>query len=1257
MKLNFLVLLLLGGLASFSPAVIADDGFEEIESELLDRSVVMQLPEGVRRIRMQVRDDAGLWVTHTIAHLNGGEGFLKLRLPDGVSEDDIEIAASWSDPFPFEFYAGGSKFDPTQSDGSNDRTGAPELSGGITDDSESATVEESDIWKWRDSTLYFFNQYRGLQVVDVSDPAKPVRLATKRLPFGGEQLYLHPTDNVVVLLTYDSNTGNGQVVLVEHTETDELDEIAAIPVPGYIVESRMVGSILYVVSRRWWQESTVDPDSGVEHLNYKSGLAVSKIDLTDPKNPVTADALELNSDRHNYWGGEVQATAEALLVSTSEYDPGSRRTLSTVHVVDISDPSLDPVLTHEVPIKGHVLNKFNMNLQGDILTVVSQVRRGVNLRMPFASVETFDISEPNPESDIVLIDTPDHWHALPMIEAVQIRAVGELEFANNETITATRFAGDLLYVVTVLRIDPLFVISLEDPANPKLLGELEVPGFSTHMEVLGEESIISVGVEGSQVAVSWFDVSTPEEPSLSSRVYIGAEDGWSWTEANWDEKAFGFFPNDQLILLPYQGSVPDVGWVSGVQIIEMGENELIKRGSFEHEFQARRARVLGDAVVSISGRSLKSLDVTDLDNPVLLADLTLAWPVDYVHRVGDYLVQLERGPNYWYYGSNDASAKLHVSAVADTDELETSMDLPVGMIVGSVLINDCLIVAQSSVEEDETYGSRDAFSTTIIDLSDPQVPTILGSATDIDTSESYFYGYGSEYRGELLPDGSLVWYPGEQNYNYFFDRGIGGGLEGGDSIVGFGYPYYSSSGKVYTVSITNKEQPQILSAFDLNVDGLETGGIENLWPEGDTRILDSVLYFGLQSSSYVDLEDGKSQWMGRHWLGQVDLNDSASPQKRELVEIPGSFENVVSNDDTGIFLFSSTFQSIFENDLWKPEFKVQALAFDGLEAFLVDELVDLDQGYGPRLFSDQFVVLGKTDYSSNEPISSLTTYEWLSSGSFLKHQTLEHPGGMYSFDVKNGLLVVPSSGNLSFIDFFDPTAADPTRVTFPNIYYRQSIDLIDIFEREIAYLPNGWYGVQALDFDGVFTIEESIELPTAQADPAQEWIGIDLDVFTKTAASNHLLLGELAEDEPWMYTESADQMSYETWTRQALNLGVNDPVPSSEEDIDGDGLSNGLEFFAGSHPGNKLDTIPVESWISSDTEDSRFLHLRFAANPHASDSMVITPQYSTNLNDWVTFPDAFEEIEEPFNPEKLLRYVEPISSNENLFFRLVLSTE
>ena len=34
----------------------------------------------------------------------------------------------------------------------------------VPNDGGDVTVEESDIWKWRDRTLYFFNQQRGLQV-------------------------------------------------------------------------------------------------------------------------------------------------------------------------------------------------------------------------------------------------------------------------------------------------------------------------------------------------------------------------------------------------------------------------------------------------------------------------------------------------------------------------------------------------------------------------------------------------------------------------------------------------------------------------------------------------------------------------------------------------------------------------------------------------------------------------------------------------------------------------------------------------------------------------------------------------------------------------------------------------------------------------------------------------------------------------------------------------------------------------------------
>lgn len=1216
--------------------VSGNDDFETVNAELVDRAVVMQLPEGVRRVRVRILNGEGLWETCTIAHLKGTEGYLKLRLPDGIEKHAIQVAASWTDPFPFEFYSGKSKFDPTQTDSNTNRDlrAVPETVDGAGDET---TVEESDIWKWRGSTLYFFNQYRGLQVVDVSDPATPTRLASLRIPFSGEQLYLHPTENTVVLLTYDGNSGNGQVLLVEHGNTDELVQQAAIPVPGYIVESRLVGDILYVVSRQWWQESAIDSETQVEHIKWQSGLTISKIDLNDPANPKVAEPLNLISDRYDYWGAQVQATPEALLISTNAYDPGRRQSLSTVHVIDISDPLADPFVSHQFSASGQVLNKFNLQLKDQVLTVVSQVWRGNEERRRYASVETFDVSQPFEEL---------------------AKPLAQLEFANNESITASRFSGDLLYVVTVLRIDPLFVISLSDPANPQLLGELEVPGFSTHLETLGEDSLISVGVEGSQVAVSWFDVSNPAEPELASRVYVGAEDGWSWTEANWDEKAFGFFPDDGLILLPYQGSVPEVGWTSGVQIIELSEKELIKRGAFEHEFQARRARVLNDAVVSISGRSLKALDIADPDNPLLLADLTLAWPADFVHRSGDYLLQLERGPGYWFYGSNDSEAHLHVSRVEDTDDKVASLKLPAGRIVGSLLLNNCLIVAQSNLQssEDEA-GIRtvEVFTTTLIDLSNPLDPKALGAASDSVSQENNYHGFGADYKGELLPDGALVWYPAEQNFYYFLEPGLGGVDARASDFL---YPYFPSSGRIYSVDIENKEEPRVLSSTHL-LDKVQTEKeVENFWPEGTMHLLGSTLFFGLQTSEFVERKEQPSQWMARHWLGQLDLANPANPQKRELIEIPGTFENVINNETGGLFLFSSTFQSFYDSEFWRTELRIQALAFDGLQAFLIDELAVQDQGYGPKLFSDQFIVLGKTDYSSGEAITGLTTYEWLHSGSFQTHQTLQQPGAIYRLGIIDDLLVAPGSGDLSFIDFRDPTDPARTTLTFPNVNFWQRIELIDVYEREAAYLPLGWYGVQSLGFDGVFSVQESeLALPSLQADFTPEWMDISLDLLTLTSAGSDLILGDLSTNETWLYAEAVEQYGYENWMRRTLELGAEEPVPMSEADSDGDGLSNAWEYFSGTHPGDLLDGVPVESWITEDSEGKRYINLRMVLNLHATESLSLVPQYSENFLDWEAFPDAFEISAEAFNPARIVRYLEPIGSRDKLFIRLSLSSE
>ena len=1202
----------------------ADGEFSPLAADKVDRAVLMKLPDGVRRIRLRVKTEDGIWKTCTVAHLAGNEGYLKLRLPDQVAAEDLEVSASWTDPFPYRFYQGAADHQGTESDGAL-TAGAGPMSPLNRDDALGTptgvepAVEESDIWKWRGSTLYFFNQYRGLQVIDVSDPTAPQRLASLRVNANGEQMYLHPEQDFVILLTYDAAIDAGKVVLVAHEAPHVLQQRASFPVPGCILESRMVGNILYVVSRNSWQESVVD--HGVTQVTWRSGLSITKIDLSDPAKPLAAPPLTLPSDQqYNYWGAQVQATSKALLVATTAYDSLRQQSVSTLHVVDISDPASPPTITHHLAVQGQIINKFNMNLQGSLLTAVSQVWRGTATRRTYASVETFDLSRANPR-------------------------LAALEFASNESITASRFVGDLLYVVTFLRVDPLFVISLADPARPKLLSELVIPGFSTYLEPLGDDTLISIGVEGSQIAVSWFDVSNPTAPSLASRVFIGAENGWSWTEANWDEKALGFFPNDNLLLVPFQGSAPGAGSLSGVQLVELGDHKLVKRGAFEHEFQARRARVVGGAVVSISGRSLKSLDITDRDHPRLLGELTLAWPVEIVHRVGDVFIQLDRGTGGWWTGSTNVGAFLHASPVDDPDELLESLELPGGRIAGSFLHGDCLYVAQFQTSQEPVKDGvefSETFTTTVIDLSVPEWPVIAGRASR--ATHAATYCSGSDYRGVLLPDGSLVWYPSEQN-SYWRGPMLGSPpLDFG----GVRFPYSASSSRVYTVNIADNARPAILAAVDLATK-------EGAWPEGQIQLLGATLYHGLQQSATLVQPDGSTKWFSQHLLGRLDLVDPAAPVAGDLVKLPGTFEHALVTPTGGTNLFTSSQRCFLDADkTWRNEFRVQALAFDGLQAFLIAELVVPNWGYGPKVFDDRFLVLGKTDYTGGSYGTGLTIYEWLDSGSFRELQTLKRPTAFERLGVVDHLLVALGS-EVTFFNFVDPSDPAPASASFPGANFWQSPGLVEIHGRRQAHLPMGFYGVRTLDFGGVFSTSTPVPPPDFSDDLPSEWQTIAPATLAATSGAAGLPLAPLAKGQNWNFASEVVPMGYEEWTRRALGLAPADPVPAPALDSDLDGRSNLWEYFTGTHPGDPRQASSLQVQMTTADDGERYLTGFLAINPHAAAWLTITPEVSFDLEHWDGSPAMVELVAAPFSPGVVLRLTEPVRSHRAAFLRAALS--
>ncbi len=95
-----------------------------------------------------------------------------------------------------------------------------------------------------------------------------------------------------------------------------------------------------------------------------------------------------------------------------------------------------------------------------------------------------------------------------------------------EQVYAVRFVGTRGYVVTFRVVDPLYVLDLADAADPRVAGELELPGFSDWLIPVSDRLLFGVGrdVTGSGqrdgVKVALLDVSDPAAPrQLAARSF------------------------------------------------------------------------------------------------------------------------------------------------------------------------------------------------------------------------------------------------------------------------------------------------------------------------------------------------------------------------------------------------------------------------------------------------------------------------------------------------------------------------------------------------------------------------------------------------------------------------------------------------------------------------------------------------------------------------------------------------------------------
>jgi len=214
-----------------------------------------------------------------------------------------------------------------------------------------------------------------------------------------------------------------------------------------------------------------------------------------------------------------------------------------VHRISIDGLAINYQATGAVP--GHVLNQFSMDEYNGYLRIATTnccSQSGGPVPLAYApAIEQ--------ETNVYVLDKGLH-------------TTGKLEgLSPGEQIYSARFMGDKAYLVTYKRTDPLFVIGLQDPAKPTVLGQLNVTGVSDYLQPYDETHLIGIGQSGTDVAwenavrftgikISLFNVTDPKQPTETSRYLIGGP-GTSSPAIN-DHKAVLFDKTLNLLVIPVE---------------------------------------------------------------------------------------------------------------------------------------------------------------------------------------------------------------------------------------------------------------------------------------------------------------------------------------------------------------------------------------------------------------------------------------------------------------------------------------------------------------------------------------------------------------------------------------------------------------------------------------------------------------------------------------------------------------------------------
>ncbi|MCS7120065.1 MAG: beta-propeller domain-containing protein [Nitrososphaerota archaeon] len=379
------------------------------------------------------------------------------------------------------------------------------------------------------------------------------------------------------------------ILIYDVADRERPSLVKKISCDGSYFASRMIGDYMYLITSRGAYRigedvplPTVIKDGELEEIDARDIYYVDVADYSYQFVTVLSVNIKNESISPSHqtllvgYSSGIYVSLNNIYLATSHYIPKSYAMVTEVYRIKIDGELILPEANGNV--LGRILNQFSMDEYGGffrIATTTGDVWNGIS------------------GNNVYVLD-------------MNLTIIGRLEnLAIGETIYSARFMGDKCYLVTFKKVDPLFVISLEDPANPRILGQLKIPGYSNYLHPYGQTLLIGIGKETEDaeqgdfawyqgVKISLFDISDVENPLEIAKYEIGHRGTES--PVLHDHKALLFDADRQLLVIPillaevdekkFPSGVPpyvygDYTW-QGVYVFTTTENNVVVRGRITH---------------------------------------------------------------------------------------------------------------------------------------------------------------------------------------------------------------------------------------------------------------------------------------------------------------------------------------------------------------------------------------------------------------------------------------------------------------------------------------------------------------------------------------------------------------------------------------------------------------------------------------------------------------------------------------------------